>query len=54
VRLEALGQLKNPKTSSGIEPVTFRLVAQIDHHKIIREKYTNEKEIPQKYNATVN
>jgi hypothetical protein len=27
VRLEALGQLKNPVTSSGIEPATFRLVA---------------------------
>jgi hypothetical protein len=28
MRLEGLGQLKNPMTSSGIEPVTFRLVAQ--------------------------
>jgi hypothetical protein len=27
VRLERLGQLKNPMTSPGIEPVTFRLVA---------------------------
>jgi hypothetical protein len=27
VRLERLGQLKNPMTSSGIEPATFRLVA---------------------------
>jgi hypothetical protein len=27
VQLEGLGQLKNPMTSSGIEPVTFRLVA---------------------------
>jgi hypothetical protein len=26
-RLEGLGQLKNPMTSSGIEPATFRLVA---------------------------
>jgi hypothetical protein len=26
LRLEGLGQLKNPMTSSGIEPVTFRLV----------------------------
>jgi hypothetical protein len=26
VRLEGLGQLKNPVTSSGIEPMTFRLV----------------------------
>jgi hypothetical protein len=26
VRLEALGQLKNAVTSSGIEPATFRLV----------------------------
>jgi hypothetical protein len=30
VWLEGLGQLKNPMTSSGIEPVTFRL-------KIIKE-----------------
>jgi hypothetical protein len=28
VRLEGLGQLKNPVTSLGIDPVTFRLVAQ--------------------------
>jgi hypothetical protein len=29
VRLEGLGQLKkNPKTSSGLEPATYRLVAQ--------------------------
>jgi hypothetical protein len=27
VPLEGLGQLKNPITSSGIEPVTFQLVA---------------------------
>jgi hypothetical protein len=27
VRLEGLGQLKNPITSSGIEPATFRFVA---------------------------
>jgi hypothetical protein len=27
VRLEGLGQLKNSKTSSGIEPATFRFVA---------------------------
>jgi hypothetical protein len=27
VRLEGLGQLKNPRTSLGIEPATFRLVA---------------------------
>jgi hypothetical protein len=27
VRLEKLDQLKNPMTSSGIEPATFRLVA---------------------------
>jgi hypothetical protein len=27
VRLEGLAQLKNPVTSSGIEPATFRLVA---------------------------
>jgi hypothetical protein len=28
VRLEGLGQLKNPMTSSRIEPATFRLVAE--------------------------
>jgi hypothetical protein len=28
VRLEGLGQLKNPIASSGIGPATFRLVAQ--------------------------
>jgi hypothetical protein len=28
VRLEGLRQLKNPMTSSGIEPATFLLVAQ--------------------------
>jgi hypothetical protein len=28
VRLEGSGQLKNPMTSSGLEPATFRLVAQ--------------------------
>jgi hypothetical protein len=27
VRLEGLGQLQNPITSSGIEPATFRLAA---------------------------
>jgi hypothetical protein len=27
VQLEELGQLKNPMTSSGIEPITFRIVA---------------------------
>jgi hypothetical protein len=27
MRLEGLGQLRNPMTSSGIEPATFRLVA---------------------------
>jgi hypothetical protein len=28
VRLEGLGQMKNPMISSGVEPATFRLVAQ--------------------------
>jgi hypothetical protein len=28
MRLEGLGQLKKPVTSAGIEPATFRLVAQ--------------------------
>jgi hypothetical protein len=32
VRLEGLGQLKNPVTSSGIEPATFRLVAYCPYH----------------------
>jgi hypothetical protein len=27
LRLEELGKLKNPMTSSGLEPATFRLVA---------------------------
>jgi hypothetical protein len=27
MKLEGLGQLKNPVTSSGIEPMTFQLVA---------------------------
>jgi hypothetical protein len=27
VRLERLGELKNPITSSGIEPIAFQLVA---------------------------
>jgi hypothetical protein len=29
VRLEGLGQLKNPMNLSGIEPANFRLVAQV-------------------------
>jgi hypothetical protein len=28
VQLQQLGQLKNPMTSTGIEPATFRLVVQ--------------------------
>jgi hypothetical protein len=28
-RLEGLGRLKNPVTSSGIEPATFRLVVKV-------------------------
>jgi hypothetical protein len=28
MRLEGLGQLKNPMTSSGIEPAAFRLVVK--------------------------
>jgi hypothetical protein len=31
VRLEGLGQMKNPVNSSGIEPATFRLVAKYAH-----------------------
>jgi hypothetical protein len=33
VRLEELGQLKNPMTSSGIELATFRFVAQCSPRK---------------------
>jgi hypothetical protein len=29
VRLEGLGQLKNPMASSGVETATFRLVAHV-------------------------
>jgi hypothetical protein len=35
VLLEGLGQLKNPMTSSGIEPATFRLVAYHKARKLI-------------------
>jgi hypothetical protein len=34
VRLEGLGQLKNPMTSSGIEPASFQLVATLPHAHI--------------------
>jgi hypothetical protein len=37
VWLEGLGQLKNPMTSSGIEPATIRLVASI--YGCIRTKF---------------
>jgi hypothetical protein len=40
VRLEGLGQLKNLMTSSGIEPATFRLVAQCPHSN--NEKYESK------------
>jgi hypothetical protein len=33
--LEILGQLKNPMTSSGIEPATFSLVAQWKNVKVL-------------------
>jgi hypothetical protein len=39
VQLEGLGQLKNPETSSGIEPATFWLAAQSlnqHHHRVPR------------------
>jgi hypothetical protein len=36
VRLEGLGQLKNPVTSSGIEPALFRLVVQCLNQKLYR------------------
>jgi hypothetical protein len=32
VPLEGLSQLKNPMTSSGIEPVSFRLVANFEYY----------------------
>jgi hypothetical protein len=32
VRLEGLGQLKNPMTSSGIKPTTFQLVVKFYIH----------------------
>jgi hypothetical protein len=32
VRLEGLGKLKNPITSLGLEPATFRLLAQCLNH----------------------
>jgi hypothetical protein len=32
VRLEGLGQLKNPMTSSGIEPAAFRHIITESHH----------------------
>jgi hypothetical protein len=37
VRLEGLGQLKNPMTSSEIEPATFLLVAKYQHLFSIQE-----------------
>jgi hypothetical protein len=41
MRLEGLGQLKNPMTSSGIEPVTFRLVAVPQSIKEKKKNYSN-------------
>jgi hypothetical protein len=42
VRLEGLGQLKNPMTSSGIETATFRFVAlglnQLRYHVPLKTK----------------
>jgi hypothetical protein len=35
VQLEEFGQLKNPMTSLGIEPITFQLVAQCLNHSIV-------------------
>jgi hypothetical protein len=35
VRLEGIGQLKNPMTSSGIEPATFRLVAFWKYRSVV-------------------
>jgi hypothetical protein len=36
VRLEGLDQLKNPMTSSGFEPATFRLVAQFPRYRVLQ------------------
>jgi hypothetical protein len=37
-QLEGLGQLKNPITSSGIKPVTFRLVGTRKAHEIAQSE----------------
>jgi hypothetical protein len=45
VQLEGLGQLKNPMTSLGIEPTTFRLVAQCPnqlHYCMPQAKHTGQ------------
>jgi hypothetical protein len=47
VRLEGLGQLKNPMTSSGLDPATFLLVAcNVPHFSpliVIKKKLNFEK-----------
>jgi hypothetical protein len=40
VGLEGLGQLKNPVTSSGIEPATFRLVALVPQPITLPDDYS--------------
>jgi hypothetical protein len=49
MRLERLGQLRNPMTSSGLNPATFQLVAQclnqlrnrVPHYNLEKDYFTN-------------
>jgi hypothetical protein len=57
VRLEGLGQLKNPMTSLGIEPSTFRLLAQCLNqlrYQTIKEKKFQDVGIKQEYYYRLN
>jgi hypothetical protein len=42
MQLEGLGQLKNPMTLSGLEPATFRLVAECLNQLRYRVSVTNK------------